>query len=169
MTAIAKTDFLPSVAKPDRDNCSYSVLKEVRGRFPILIVLSGQEDCGGLVRALEIRALQLVFTGGGEHIPLETLARDKPLTRQPNEKRLANDKSRVSPSDLGLTERQLHVLALVMQGKSNKAICRVLDLAQPTVKNHVTAILRALEVSNRTEAVIAVGKLGWDLPTVVES
>jgi DNA-binding NarL/FixJ family response regulator len=49
----------------------------------------------------------------------------------------------------------------MMQGRSNKAICRVLNLAEPTVKNHVTAILKALRVSNRTEAVIAVGELGW--------
>ena len=50
-----------------------------------------------------------------------------------------------------------------MQGKSNKAICRLLDLAEPTVKNHVTAILKALKVTNRTEAVIAANELGWDL------
>jgi DNA-binding NarL/FixJ family response regulator len=56
----------------------------------------------------------------------------------------------------------------MMQGKSNKAICRVLDLAEPTVKNHVTAILKALEVTNRTEAVIAVSALGWELPRVPE-
>ena len=42
----------------------------------------------------------------------------------------------------------------MMQGKSNKAICRALNLAEPTVKNHVTAILKALNVTNRTEAVI---------------
>jgi DNA-binding CsgD family transcriptional regulator len=45
------------------------------------------------------------------------------------------------------------VLSLMMEGKGNKAICRVLNLAQPTVKNHVTAILKVLGVSNRTEAV----------------
>jgi len=71
----------------------------------------------------------------------------------------------VSNQNVGLTERQLDVLALMMQGKSNKAICRVLDLAEPTVKNHVTAILKALNVTNRTEAVIAVRELGWELPT----
>ena len=43
----------------------------------------------------------------------------------------------------------------MMQGKSNKAISRVLDLAEPTVKIHVSAILKALKVANRTEAVIA--------------
>lgn len=32
--------------------------------------------------------------------------------------------------------------------------CRVLNLAEPTVKNHITAILKALNVTNRTEAVI---------------
>jgi DNA-binding CsgD family transcriptional regulator len=59
---------------------------------------------------------------------------------------------------MGLTARQRDVLAVMMQGKSNKAICRVLNLAEPTVKNHVTAILKALKVSNRTEAVIKVAK-----------
>ncbi len=52
---------------------------------------------------------------------------------------------------------------------SNKAICRVLNLAGPTVKNHLTAILKALEVSNRTEAVITVSELDWELPSVAKS
>jgi DNA-binding NarL/FixJ family response regulator len=67
-----------------------------------------------------------------------------------------------------LSERQVEVLALMMQGRSNKAICRALDLAEPTVKNHVTAILKALNATNRTEAVIAASALGWDLPRVPE-
>jgi DNA-binding NarL/FixJ family response regulator len=71
----------------------------------------------------------------------------------------------LSPSELGLTERQIDVLALMMQGKSNKAVCRELDLAEATVKNHITAILRALKVTNRTEAVIAVAAFGWKLKT----
>jgi DNA-binding NarL/FixJ family response regulator len=69
-----------------------------------------------------------------------------------------------SPADLGLTARQIEVLALMMRGKSNKAICRILNLAEPTVKNSVTAILKALKASNRTEAVVRVGALGWELP-----
>ena len=48
-------------------------------------------------------------------------------------------------------------------------ICRALNLAEPTVKNHVTAILKVLKVSNRTEAVIAVNNLGWKLPTTAKS
>ena len=56
----------------------------------------------------------------------------------------------------------------MMQGKSNKAISRILDVAEPTVKHHVTAILKALKVTNRTEAVLAVGALNWKLPQVDE-
>ena len=62
-----------------------------------------------------------------------------------------------------MTDRQIDVLALMMQGKSNKAIGRTLDLAEPTVRNHVTAVLKVLNVTNRTEAVIAAAALGWDL------
>ena len=69
-----------------------------------------------------------------------------------------------SPADVGLTGRQLDVLALIMQGQSNKTICRILRLAEPTVKNHVSAILKALNVGSRTEAVVRVGALGWQLP-----
>jgi DNA-binding NarL/FixJ family response regulator len=163
MSAIAKTDFLASVANADRDG--YSVLTELFARSPaVLIVRSRQHDPGDLILALDIGTLRLAFAAGGEHGPPETLARAKPSARMADKERLANGRTRASPSDLGLTERQLDVLALVMRGKSNKAICRVLDLAEPTVKNHVTAILRALEVSNRTQAVIAVGELGWKLP-----
>ena len=67
-----------------------------------------------------------------------------------------------------MTERQGEVLALMMRGKSNKAICHALDLAETTVKIHVTAILRALKVTNRTEAVITVAELGWELPRLGE-
>jgi DNA-binding NarL/FixJ family response regulator len=115
-----------------------------------------------------VKALELVIAGG-VYIPPEILARDQPLARQPDEKQPAANRPSVSPADLGMTDRQVDVLRLMIQGKSNKAICRALNLAEPTVKNHVTAILKALKVSNRTEAVIAVAGLGWKLPPVSES
>jgi DNA-binding NarL/FixJ family response regulator len=167
---------------PDRDG--FSVLNELRERYPAIsvVVLSGQQDRASVTKALDLgalgfipksgqrevmlSALQLVFAGG-IYIPPEILSRDAQTASAT--KRPATDRPRVSPADLGLTERQLDVLALMMQGKSNKAICRVLDLAEPTVKNHVTAILKALQVTNRTEAVIAVGELGWELPVIAKS
>lgn len=59
-----------------------------------------------------------------------------------------------------LTPRQREVLALLGQGKSNKEIARALNLSEGTVKLHVTAILKALKVSNRTGAVVAAARLG---------
>jgi DNA-binding NarL/FixJ family response regulator len=59
-----------------------------------------------------------------------------------------------------LTPRQREVLALLGEGQSNKEIARVLTLAEGTVKLHVTAILKALDVNNRTRAVVAAAQLG---------
>jgi DNA-binding NarL/FixJ family response regulator len=166
---------------PDRDG--FSVLTELGELYPAIsvVVLSGQHDRGSVARALDLGALgfipksgqrevmlgalQLVFAGG-IYIPPEILARDGRSTQQGDEKPPAANRPSVSPADLGLTERQVDVLSLMMQGKPNKAICRVLNLAEPTVKNHVTAILKALQVSNRTEAVVAVTELGWKLPPI---
>ncbi len=51
-----------------------------------------------------------------------------------------------------LTRRQKEVLELLSTGKTNKEIGRDLGLSEGTVRTHVTAIFRALNVSNRTEA-----------------
>lgn len=70
----------------------------------------------------------------------------------------------VTPKDLGLTERQAAVLYLVLQGKSNKAIARELKIACTTVRTHVTAVLRALNVTTRTEAVIVANRMKLVFP-----
>ena len=54
-----------------------------------------------------------------------------------------------------LTERQVEVLRLLSQGKPNKLIGRSLGISEGTVKIHLAAIFRALNVRNRTEAVLA--------------
>jgi DNA-binding NarL/FixJ family response regulator len=171
--------ILLDLSLPDRDG--FSVLSELCERRPAIsvVVLSARQDRDSVVKALDLgalgfipksgqrevmlSALQLVFAGG-IYIPPEILAREDPSLPKPKLTGVAAGTAPVTPTDLGLTGRQLDVLALLMEGKSNKAICRVLDLAEPTVKNHVTAILKGLRVTNRTEAVITVGELGWQLP-----
>ncbi len=64
------------------------------------------------------------------------------------------------PSDLGLTARQADVLYQILQGKSVKLIGRDLALSPSTIKAHTSAVLRALNVTTRTQAVIAAGRLG---------
>jgi DNA-binding NarL/FixJ family response regulator len=60
--------------------------------------------------------------------------------------------------EIGLTPRQSEVLALLLQGLPNKLIARQLKLSVETVKDHVAAVLRALGVASRTQAVLAVGQ-----------
>jgi len=58
-----------------------------------------------------------------------------------------------------LTPRQTDVLGLLLRGQSNKLIARELDLSVETVKDHVAAVLRALGVNSRTQAVLAVSQM----------
>ena len=61
--------------------------------------------------------------------------------------------------------RQADVLRLLVEGKPNKEICRMLDLSESTVKTHLAAIFRKLGVNSRTQAVVAVAQAGWSLRT----
>ena len=51
------------------------------------------------------------------------------------------------------------MLALLLQGLPNKLIARQLNVSVETVKDHVAAVLRALNVSSRTQAVLAVSQM----------
>jgi DNA-binding NarL/FixJ family response regulator len=73
---------------------------------------------------------------GGEEVPMLTTEVDLPK----------------------LTRRQKEVLSLLVGGKSNKDIARVLHIAQATTKIHMAALVRALGVRNRTEAAFKAGK-----------
>ena len=159
---------------PDHDGLN--ALVEFREKSPAIAVamISAHNDRSNVVKALEsgavgfipktasrdvlLNALRLILAGS-IYVPPEILHTDtlavKPVP--------TTDGRKPTPTELGLTERQVDVLTLMMQGKSNKLICRALDLAEPTVKNHVSAILKALSVSNRTEAVLAVTDMGWEL------
>lgn len=64
---------------------------------------------------------------------------------------------------LDLSPRQLEVLRLVIEGKTNKMICRELALSESTVKTHLAAIFRRLAVETRTQAVVAAARLGLRL------
>ncbi|HET8586161.1 MAG TPA: response regulator transcription factor [Casimicrobiaceae bacterium] len=55
----------------------------------------------------------------------------------------------------GLTERQMDVVRLLARGLSNKAIARELGVSEGTIKVHLLAVFRALDVRNRTSAVLA--------------
>lgn len=187
-SAMASVETHPDIALvlldlrlPDRDG--FEVLAALRQQHPAMpvVMLSAFNDRESVTKALDggaqgfipktdsreilSMALRLVLAGG-IYIPPDVLGRPPPPATPSALGRTAEALAsrRPTPAELGLTDRQVDVLALIMQGKSNKLICRALNLAEPTVKNHVSAILKALDVTNRTEAVLAVAALGWELP-----
>ncbi len=62
-----------------------------------------------------------------------------------------------------LSDRQLDVLRLLIQGRPNKLICRELGLSESTVKTHLAAVFRKLDVNTRTQAVVKAAALGLRL------
>jgi DNA-binding NarL/FixJ family response regulator len=159
----------------------FALLGELRDRHPgvPVVVLSGSDRREDVMRALDsgamgyipktssaqvmLSALRLVLSGG-VYLPPVALSAASPSAPEPPPRPAG---TRTSARDLGLTDRQTQVLALILQGKPNKLICRELDLAEGTVKIHVAAILRALNVHTRTQAVIEASRLGLQLDELV--
>ena len=149
-------------------------LDEIGRRHPDIpvIVVSGVDDLESVRAAFThgaagfihksvlsdvlVSAIRLVFSGG-IYVPPQLLESNEvgtPTVREPGIHGTTTDA-------LNLTERQLNVLKLMLLGKTNKDICRELCLAEPTVKVHVSAILRILGVQSRTQAVLEATRLGY--------
>jgi len=138
-----------------------------------LVVLSGEDNPGVVRAAIErgamgfipksstpevlIQALRLVLARGVYLPPAVLDAARAPASVAPPGSAMED---MVLP---GLTPRQMDVLRCVIQGKANKVIARELDVSEGTVKAHLSSVLRALDASNRTEAVYAAAKLGLRL------
>jgi DNA-binding NarL/FixJ family response regulator len=157
-----------------------SLLEEIRASRPEtpVVVLSANDgrdivlgaiDAGAMgfiskrtPTAVLINALRLVLAGS-VYVPPQVL---KSVPESPPIQGLtkAPGKGPLTPADIGITDRQADVLALLVQGKPNKVICRELSLAEGTVKTHIAAILRVLNVSNRTQALFSLSRLGVQLP-----
>jgi DNA-binding NarL/FixJ family response regulator len=60
-----------------------------------------------------------------------------------------------------LSTREMEILQYVVRGSSNKEIAHVLKISQQTVKNHISSILRKLDVNDRTEAAVYALRHGW--------
>jgi DNA-binding NarL/FixJ family response regulator len=148
----------------------FEALEGLRERFPALpVVLMSGDDDPDLVRGaidrgalgyipksstaeVILSAIRLVLSGG-TYLPREAIGR---TTRAPP----APSSTGEIAARLGITPRQADVLALVIAGKSNKVISRELNVAESTVKNHVAAVFKALDVTTRVQAVLAVAKFG---------
>lgn len=95
-----------------------------------------------------------IVLAGGTYIPEELIAHTAPLTPDS-----INGNTNAPELKRQLTGRQMEILVKLGEGKSNKQIARELELAENTVKVHVSGLLKILELDNRTQAGVVAEKL----------
>jgi two-component system, NarL family, nitrate/nitrite response regulator NarL len=149
----------------------FTAIGEFHSRFPSLpvVVLSAMEREQDMQRAIEAGALGYIPKSSTSRTLFEALRQVQegniylPDSSSPSyigiERRVLLDESEKEAME-ELSIRQMEVLARLCQGMSNKAIANDLELAEKTVKSHVTIIFRALGVVNRTQAVLAAKRMG---------
>lgn len=153
------------------------LMEEIVRRQPMLkiLVVSGLADQESIMRVLQLGATGFVpksldtellssaidfVLKGGVYIP------SKLLTESQKDGFFTRTAARLKTPEAApphLTDRQLDVLAQLAKGAPIKRICRELDLSEGTVKTHVAAIYRSFGASNRTEALIAARRAGFDI------
>jgi DNA-binding NarL/FixJ family response regulator len=96
-----------------------------------------------------------VIMGGGIFLPGHTFSQTSESSGRPAW--MAREIGECFP---GLTTRQRDVLKVLLRGQSDKHIARQLDIAVSTVKTHLQALYRTLEVASRAEAVALAARMG---------
>lgn len=148
------------------DMNGFSLLAVLAKRFPDIpaVVVSAMDDEASVRRAIKAGAsgyvskssssevlLQAVkgVLEGGVHLP-ETRSAVQPAKR-----------ARLPASErYGLTAAQGRVLELLAAGRTNREIADLLGVSEGTVKVHMTAIFRALDVSSRAQALVVMSRSG---------
>jgi DNA-binding NarL/FixJ family response regulator len=169
------------------DADGFDVLAEFRAAYPTVpvVVVSASERASDVIRSIDLGAMGFIpkrtsnqalvealrmVVNGGLYIPPTMLGLDL------NQLAASENKATVDAwhggaaqaaahqqvgalEKVGLTPRQTEVMGLLLKGLPNKLIARELNLSVETVKDHVAAVLRALGVNTRTQAVLAVSQM----------
>ena len=170
---LALVDLVMPGVKPEDDR--FEGLRTLRAELagvPI-VVISASDDREHVLKAIEcgavgyipktldskvvLGAIRLVFAGG-MYLPPTVL--DEHLEEAIGVLKVSDGRTDLNLPRLRLTPRQMDVLFSLVKGKSNKEIARELNLAEPTIKLHVTALLKGLQVNNRTQAAVKAAQLG---------
>ncbi|MFN0186407.1 MAG: response regulator [Aquabacterium sp.] len=170
------------------DGDGFEVLSAMRQQYPALpvVVVSATERTSDVIRSIDMGAMGFVpkrasnrdlfealrmVMSGGVYIPPMMLGLMNapapegdtvPSVMQTVGEHAQPTLSQLQPrtlEEMGLTPRQTEVLALLLKGLPNKLIARELNVSVETVKDHVAAVLRTLNVSSRTQAVLAVSQI----------
>ena len=164
----------------------FELLSELRAAYPAMavVVVAASERRADVVRAIDLGAMGFVskqsgnetllqalrsVLSGGVYVPAAIMRSEEPALSpwHAGDRAVASWPASLASGTgaetvlarLGLTRRQSEVLALLLRGQSNKLIARALNLSVETIKDHVAAILRALKVTSRTQAVLAVSEM----------
>ncbi len=163
------------------DADGFELLAELRAAWPAVpvVVVSASDRSADVIRAIDLgamgfvpkrasnetlqEALHVVMQGGIYVPPMTMRSEGEPSDAVSHPASHAMPVPPVTPAAalaaFKLTPRQTDVLALLLRGLSNKLIARELNLSVETVKDHVAAVLRALNVNSRTQAVLAVSQM----------
>ena len=134
-----------------------------RSKEAKIIVITASEDNPSIKKAVSmgilgyipkslppkvmLGAIKIVMEGGS-YLPITALNQIK---RDSVEEEVESNKRTIKNN---LTGRQLEVLRLIAQGKSNKQIAYEMQVSEATVKLHINSLLKNLQVHNRTQAVL---------------
>ena len=153
--------ILMDLSMPDMDGID--TMRVIQSKVPTIpiVMLTASESLLDMKQALDsgamgyiaksvtasimISAIKLVLSGG-IYIPSAMVR--------------VNQNADIDRSQHYLTPRQTDVLRLLLDGQSNKQAARNLNLSESTVKSHIAAIFKVLNVANRTQAALAAKKAG---------
>jgi len=154
-------------------------LRRIRSRAPgvTVVILSGDTPPEILLEAIQADAAGFIPKAAPAGFMQKTLRRIidggacQPSTPPVPGLPAVDGEPEAVPATTGslaeLTPRQRDVLRLLIEGKTNKLICRELELSESTVKTHLASIFRRLGATSRTQAVVAAARMGLRFgPTV---
>ena len=147
---------------------STTLLKHVRAlpNPPPVLMLSADDDPQLVAPAQtfdDTKYSSLKVEAPGEAILIDAAYQATPAVSAPQISGQISNKNVIK--NLGITEREIDVLALMVSGLSNKSIAKQLGIAESTVKTHLKSLFQTLRVKNRVACYNKARQLGL-LPTI---
>jgi DNA-binding NarL/FixJ family response regulator len=141
----------------------FSLLEYCCIKHPLLpiVIVSASSDKHDISRAIEIGAMGYIPKNTTSKIMLSALQIVLAGEVYIPQAIIANHSVDIATNNnTHFTPKQLQVLANIIEGHSNKVIAYQMDIAEATIKMHVTAIMKKLGVSNRTQAALVAKERG---------
>jgi DNA-binding NarL/FixJ family response regulator len=148
---------LMDLSMPDLDGISATRRALERAPGTNVVMLTSFADRDRIVEAIEAGAVGYLLKDSEPEELLSGIraaARGESPLAPKAAAELISGRRDPSPAAPDLTAREREILALLGRGRSNKVIARELEIAEQTVKNHLSRIFQALGVSDRTQAAL---------------